>query len=282
MSQTRSLKPAMRSFPFLAILVFSMALSLSNVLSAADYQGVRIIAHRGAGHEFDENTVAACKQSYERGLRGFEVDIRLTRDDHLVLMHDSDASRTTTGTGKIEEMTLAEVKKLRTKENGVPVPSVEDLFAYFKDKPDVVLLLEMKTTDQSLYRSERLATYCRLLHERTRGFLTRDNYWFTSFDRRSLAEMKRLAPDAYTGLLTATAPTAESIEEAKRLGCGRLSASLDNTSRKLAGDVRKAGLQISLWPIRSREDADLAVMFGASILCTDIPSQLLEKKTATP
>lgn len=259
-----------------------MALSLSNVLSAADYHGVRLIAHRGAGHEFDENTVAGCKQSYERGLRGFEVDIRLTRDDHLVIMHDNDVSRTTTGTGKIEEMTLAEIQKLRTKQNGVPIPSVEDLFAYFKDKPDVVLLLEMKTTDQSLYPAERLATYCRLLHESLRGFLSHENYWFTSFDRRSLAEMKRLSPEVHTGLLTATAPTAESITEAKRLGCERLSASLDNTSRKLAGDVRKAGLQLSLWPIGSRQDADLAVMLGASILCTDIPSQLLEKKASNP
>lgn len=272
----------MRTSQFLATFVFSMALSLSSVLTAADYHGVRLIAHRGAGHEFDENTVAGCKQSYERGLRGFEVDIRLTRDDHLVLMHDNDVSRTTTGAGKIEEMTLAEIQKLRTKQSGVPVPSVEDLFAYFKDKPDVVLLLEMKTTDQKFYPTERLATYCRLLHEKTRGFLSRDNYWFTSFDRRSLAEMKRLAPGALTGLLTATAPTAESIEEARRLGCARLSSSLDATSRKLAGDVRKAGLELSLWPIRSREDADLAVMFGVSILCTDVPSQLVEKKAPNP
>src|SRR5262249_33740763 len=142
-------KPAMRLPHFFATLVFSMTLSLSSVLPASDYQGVRLIAHRGAGHEFDENTVEGCKQSYERGLRGFEVDIRLTRDNRLVLMHDNDVSRTTAGTGRIEEMTFAEIQKLRTKQNGVSVPSVEDLFAYFKDKPDIVLLLEMKTTDQS-------------------------------------------------------------------------------------------------------------------------------------
>ena len=259
-----------------------MLVTLSNDLSAAEYRGVRVIAHRGAGFEFDENTVEWCRQSYEKGIRGFEVDLRLTRDDQLVLMHDNDVSRMTNGTGKIEEMTLAEIKKLRTKQHGVAIPTADELFAYFKDKPDAVLLLEMKTMDEKVYTGERFATYCRLLHEKTQATLTRGSYWFTSFDRRALVEMKRLSPQALTGLLTSGAPSAELIEETKKLGCGRLSVSLDGTTRKLAREVRSAGLQISLWPIKSVEDADLAVMLGANILCTDVPSLLLEKKASLP
>ncbi len=266
---------------FHSALALSALLSLTNAVPAADYQGVPVIAHRGAGHEFDENTVEGCRQSYERSLRGFEVDIRLTRDDHLVLMHDSDVSRTTGGNGKIEDWTLADVRKLRTKEHGVPVPSAADLFAYFKDKPDVMLLLEMKTTDAKMYPDDRLETYCRLLHESVR-VLPPGTYCFTSFDRRALAVMKRLAPKSFTGLLTSGPPTASLIDEAKQLGCGRLSVSIDTTPRKFARDVRNAGLQLSLWPIRTLEDANLAVAFGASIICTDIPSLLLEKKSAIP
>ncbi len=272
----------MLSSRFLSFLVLAALLSLPAALSASDYHGVRLIAHRGAGHEFDENTVQGCRQSYERGLRGFEVDLRLTRDNQLVLMHDADASRTTVGHGKIEELTLAEVQKLRTKEHGVPVPSGADFFAYFKDKPDVMLLLEMKTSDMQVYPTERLETYCRLLHESVRASLPRGTYWFTSFDRRALARIKQLAPDAPTGLLTSGPPTPELIAEAKQLGCGRLSVSLEHTPRKFAQDVRKAGLELSLWPIRTPEDANLAVTFGANIICTDIPTQLLEKKTALP
>lgn len=263
-------------------LAFALLLALAAPLFGAEYQGVRVIAHRGAGYEFDENTVGACRQSYERGLRGFEVDIRLTRDNQLVLMHDADVSRMTGGHGKIEEMTLAEVQKLRTKDHGVPVPAVADLFAYFRDKPDVMLLLEMKTSEVKVYTDERLETYCRLLHESVRATLPPGTYWFTSFDRRALAGMKRLMPDSPTGLLTSGAPTPELIEEAKRLGCGRLSVSLDATPRKLAREIKQAGLQLSLWPIKTLEDANLAVALGANILCTDIPSQLLEKKPAKP
>lgn len=265
-----------------SLLALTLLLSVPRAAAGAEYRGVRVIAHRGAGHEFDENTVEGCRQSYERGIHGFEVDLRLTRDDRIVLSHDSEVSRTTNGTGKIEEMTLAEVQQLRTKQNGVRVPSLEDLLAYFQDKPEVVLLLEMKTTEEKVYTAERLATYCRLLHERTRVAPGRGNYWFTSFDRRSLAEMKRLAPEAHTGLLTSTAATPELIAAAKALGCGRLSVSLDGTSRKLAREVRSAGLQLSLWPIKTVEDANLAVMLEASILCTDIPSELLPGKAVKP
>jgi glycerophosphoryl diester phosphodiesterase len=264
----------------LGFLSLVITLALSGAAPAADYQGVRLIAHRGAGHEFDENTIEGCGQSYGRGLRGFEVDIRLTKDDHLVLMHDTDASRTTKGTGKIETLTLVEVQQLRTKDHGVPVPAMADLVAYFKDKPDVTLLLELKTSDTQAYNEDRLETYGRLVAAAVKD-LPKGTFWFTSFDRRVLALMKRLLPESPTGLLTGTPPTPEFIQDAIKLGCGRLSVSLDHTSRQYAREVKKAGLQLSLWPIRSREDADLAVMLGANILCTDIPSDLLEAAGAT-
>ncbi len=252
-----------------------LATAFLSSASAADYHGVRVIAHRGAGFEFDENTVEGCRQSYEKGIRGFEVDIRITKDDHLVLMHDNDVSRTTGGKGRIEEMTLAEIKALRTSRSQVPVPSVEDLFTYFSDKPGVLLLLEMKTSDQKLYPEPRLETYGRLLHEAASRLLPRDTYCYTSFDRRSLALMKKLSPSVLTGLLTGTPPTPELIGEAKALGCGRVSVPLDATTRKYAREVLSSGLQISLWPIKSKADADLAVMLGTNILCTDVPSELL-------
>jgi glycerophosphoryl diester phosphodiesterase len=242
------------------------------------YQGVRVIAHRGAGFEFDENTVEGCQQSYARGIRGYEVDIRLTKDGQIVLMHDTDVSRTTAGKGKIEDLTLAEIQALRTTKSGVPVPAATDLFTKFADKPDVLFLLEMKTTDKAVYTEEKLETYCRLLDEATRRILPRGTYCFTSFDKRSLAAMKRLQPEVLTGLLTSTFPTPELIAEAKALGCSRLSVSLDATSRKMAREVKEAGLQVSLWPIKSKADADLAVMMGADILCTDVPSDLIVGK----
>ncbi len=247
-------------------------------LPSADYHGVKIIAHRGAGFEFDENTVEACRQSYERGIRGYEVDVRLTKDGKLVLMHDADVSRTTGGSGKVEEMTLAEITALRTKESGVAVPSVEDLFDFFKDKPDVYLMLEMKTTDEKVYPDDVIEPYCRQLHDTAQRLLPAGTFCFISFDKRALAAIHRIDAKAFTGYLTGKAPTEEMIAEAKSLGAGRMSVPVEQTTRQMARKIKEAGLQLSLWPMREQEDADLAVLWGASIICTDSPSDLLKKQ----
>ena len=243
----------------------------------SDYGGVRVIAHRGAGFEFDENTVEACRQSYERGIRGYEVDVRRTKDGRLVLMHDADVSRTTAGTGKVEEMTWSEIQSLRTKNHGVPVPSIEDLFAYFKDKSDIYLMLEMKTTDTRAYPDEVIDGYCRQLHDTARRLLPPGTYCFISFDRRALGAIHRIDATAFTGYLSSQPATDEMIAEAKSLGCGRLSVPVEQTTRQMARKIRDAGLQLSLWPMREKADADLAVLWGASIICTDTPSDLLGK-----
>lgn len=262
-------------------LVLTAMLSLAGALSAAEYQGIRIVAHRGAGFEVDENTVAACRHSYDLGVRGFEVDFRLTSDNQLVLMHDDNVARTTGGSGIIEKMTLAEVQQLRTKKNDAPVPTSADLFAYFKDKPDIFIELEMKTSDKAVYPDERVELYCRMLHDGAKETLPAGTYSFTSFDRRTLAIMKRLYPDAPMTLITSGAPAPGLIQEAKDLGCSRLAIVMDITSRKFVRDAQKAGLQIAGWPTRSEADAKLAVALGVNTLTTDVPSQLLEK-TPTP
>lgn len=259
-------------------LVLTAFLSLTGSLAAAEYQGIRIIAHRGAGFEVDENTVAACRHSYDMGIRGFEVDFRLTSDNQLVLMHDDKVARTTGAGGVVEKMTLAEVAKLRTLKNDAPVPTAADLFEYFKDKPDVFIELEMKTSDKAAYPDERVELYCRQLHDAARNTLPVGTYVFTSFDKRTLGIMKRLNPDAPIALITGGAPTPGLIEEAKQLGCSRLAVVMDLTTRKFVRDAQKAGLKIAGWPTRSDADAKLAVALGVDSLTTDVPSQLLEKK----
>lgn len=253
-----------------------------SLMHAADYRGVKVIAHRGAGFEAEENTVEACRQSYERGIRGYEVDVRQTRDGHLVLMHDATVTRTTGAMGSVEEMTLAEVQTLKTRENGVPVPTIEDLFAFFQDKPDVYLMLEMKTTDAKRYTDEMIEPYCRKLHDTAKRMLPAGTFCFISFDKRALGAIHKISPTAFTGYLSSVAPTEEMIAEAKGLGCGRMSVPIEKTPREMARKIRESGLQLSLWPIRTLEDADLAALWGAAIVCTDTPSDLLGKATRQP
>lgn len=80
-----------------------------------------VFAHRGGAWEFDENTLAAFQGSYGKGLRGFETDVRMTKDGALVILHDDTLERTHNGTGRVEEMTAEELRPLKTKKSGQPV-----------------------------------------------------------------------------------------------------------------------------------------------------------------
>jgi glycerophosphoryl diester phosphodiesterase len=75
-------------------------------------QQVRNIAHRGASGAFPENTLAAFRSAIEAGAEMCELDVQLTRDRAVVVMHDDTVDRTTDGHGAVGDFTLAELKRL--------------------------------------------------------------------------------------------------------------------------------------------------------------------------
>ena len=72
-----------------------------------------MVAHRGASADRPEHTLAAYELALQEGADGVECDVRLTRDGHLVCVHDRRVDRTSTGTGLVSEMTLAQLRRIR-------------------------------------------------------------------------------------------------------------------------------------------------------------------------
>jgi glycerophosphoryl diester phosphodiesterase len=249
----------------------TMIAAVAGGVCAAD--APRLLAHRGGVHEYDENTLGAFKACYENGLRGFETDFRMTKDGRIVILHDDTLNRTTDGTGHVEAMTADEVKKIRTKKSGEPLPFIEDFVAYFKDKPDVFAELEMKTSNKTLYPDERLEAYCDLMHTAAQG-LPEGSYCFTSFDHRVLRTMKRLHPDAPTGLIVGGALNEKQLALAKELKVQQIAPVMDDTTRKAVRAAQKAGFKLTGWPTVSEADYALGVAMGYDNLTTDIPVRL--------
>ncbi|CAN5403220.1 glycerophosphodiester phosphodiesterase [soil metagenome] len=71
-----------------------------------------VVAHRGASADLPEHTLAAYELALQEGADGVECDVRLTQDGHLVCVHDRRIDRTSSGTGLVSEMTLAQLRKL--------------------------------------------------------------------------------------------------------------------------------------------------------------------------
>lgn len=111
---------------------------------------VSVAAHRGNSKYFPENTIAAFKSAMELNPDMLEIDLHMTKDGEIIMMHDHAVDRTTNGTGLIREKTLAEMKALDAGSwkgeqfAGEQVPTFREFLEFLKDYPDVLVNVELK------------------------------------------------------------------------------------------------------------------------------------------
>lgn len=160
----------------------------------------KIIAHRGASHDAPENTMAAFREALKQGADAIELDIQLTKDGEMVVIHDETLDRTTDMTGFVKSYTLAELKKadagskFSPKFAGEPIPLLEEVFELLRGT-NVFLNIELKTTKFLYEGIEKKAV------DIVRHYGYEENTIFSSFNHYSLVECKRLAPEIKTGIL---------------------------------------------------------------------------------
>lgn len=106
-------------------------------------KNIYVAAHRGFCAKFPENTMLAFREAVKLGVDQIETDVRITRDGELVLIHDATLERTTNGSGKVCDYTLAELKLLDAG-RGEQIPTLRELFELVKDHPAMTLDLEFK------------------------------------------------------------------------------------------------------------------------------------------
>lgn len=109
----------------------------------------KIFAHRGYSGKYPENTMIAFKKALECGVDGIELDIQLTKDGEVVIIHDETIDRTTTGKGFVIDYTYEELEKFdasfKFKDLGFnKIPTLREYFQLVKDY-DIVTNVELKT-----------------------------------------------------------------------------------------------------------------------------------------
>lgn len=232
--------------------------------------------------EFDENTMSAFQASYDAGYRGFEVDIRLTKDGEFVITHDSTLERTTNGKGVVEETTAAELRKLQTKKGG-KIAFLPELLDWLKDKKGLYVEFEMKTKPVNLYPEEVLHAYCDRLYAMVMKDKPADaEYIFTSSDYRGLRYLQQKYPGVDLLMITGKPLNDWTIRMAEALGIKRIGAKMPGTSRDAVTKAHKKGFVVSLWPGYTTADFMLGAYLGADYMCTDIPVEVkkfAEEKT---
>jgi len=103
------------------------------------------IGHRGTRINTDENTISAFNKALEYGANYVELDVRKTKDGKLVILHDSTIDRTTNGSGLLNEYTLTEIRKFKTKIQHFEIPLLTEVLNALKEK--IKFMIELKETN---------------------------------------------------------------------------------------------------------------------------------------
>ncbi len=120
---------------------------LSLVLEELYRGGVLILGHRGALRDAPENTLASFREALAQGAHGVELDSKLSRDGHVVVIHDRTVDRTTDGRGRVADLTLADLKRLdagawfSSRFSGECVPTLDEVVEALP--PAAVLNIEL-------------------------------------------------------------------------------------------------------------------------------------------
>lgn len=162
---------------------------------------MKIWAHRGCSQRYPENTMLAFQKAAEiEGLTGIELDIQLTKDDHMVVFHDERVDRTTDGIGEVRQHTLAELRKLHiaTRERKYEkIPTIEEVLDLLIDKllSGMQLNIELKNSIFPYKEMEEKIV------ELVRRYGVQDHVIYSSFYAKSLEKIKKIDSCAETGIL---------------------------------------------------------------------------------
>ncbi|WP_372403786.1 glycerophosphodiester phosphodiesterase [Acinetobacter piscicola] len=151
-----------------------------------------IIGHRGVPSLEDENTLESAVRAVNLGADLVENDIYLSKDHQIIVMHDATVDRTTYATGKIEDMTLAQIQQLRTKTKNRHVPTLAEYFKAFKNNKNVVLMIEIKSNNPLIIPA---------LKQEIARYKVADQVVITSFNREQLQRAHREIADVSIGVL---------------------------------------------------------------------------------
>ncbi|WP_276353114.1 glycerophosphodiester phosphodiesterase [Cohnella caldifontis] len=241
-----------------------------------------VIAHRGASAEAPENTLAAFRLALEQGCDAIELDIHVSADGELVVCHDETLERTTDGTGRIAEMTAAELKRFDAgawfgaKYRGERLPLLQEVLELVP--PRIGINVEIKSFDHP--GVERLLVD---LLERTGRT---GSVFLSSFDHDCMVRCKRLSPSLRVGLLYEEEEwfDYEAFERENGIALYSMHMYHGCLNGGFAAAAARRGLQVYPWTVDDPLLMRRMLEWGASGIITNRPGvlrKLLEENGGT-
>lgn len=239
---------------------------------------VEIVAHRGASWDAPENTVAAARLGWAQFADALEVDVHLTQDGEVAVIHDDTLLRTTGRDARVDALTLAEIRKLDAGVwkgatwRGERVPSLAEILATVPAGKKIYI--ELKAAN-------RLAPALKRVVEA--GPVGAGEVAFISFEAEALAEVKRAVPGCAAYFLADTPEGAPEkrgalIALCKEHGFDGLGVSAGwPIDASLVARLRAEGLRLNVWTVNDPKRARELAAAGVASITTDRPGWLREQ-----
>ena len=234
-------------------------------------------AHRGASAYAPENTLEAFKLAADMGADGVELDVHICKSGEVVVCHDETIDRTSTGNGKICEMTLDELRQYSFHNNmeeyiGAKIPTLKEVYELL-GPTGLTVNVELKT-DSIWYdgieeKCIAIAAECGMT----------EKIIYSSFNHRSLAKLLTLKPDAYTGLLYSRAM--EGVEDDSVYAVEHKATAVHPYFKHCHREnymqsMNEKGILVNPWTINDEEEMKAQFALGVNGLITNTPDIALK------
>lgn len=238
-----------------------------------------VIAHRGDSAHRPENTLSSFASALEVGAEVVEFDVQLTRDGHVIVIHDAALDRTTDGRGSVRQLSLQEVRAVSAgypsrfgdRYRGERVPTLTEALGFLRDRCKA--MIEIKS--DSVTDDAEGGIEARAVEEIRRSGMERDTV-LISFHRLALQRCRAAAPEIMRGHLFARAEPGEVLEGAREVGCELVMPEKGMLSDALRERAREAGLKVATWVVDDPEELKALARFDLYGIGSNRPGILIE------
>jgi len=235
-----------------------------------------VVAHRGASSTRPENTLASFEEAIRLGAQILELDVRLSRDGVLVVIHDPAVDRTTDGSGFVHELSAAEITSMHAAD-GARVPTFSEVLDMVRGRAGIAVEIKNVPGEPAFDAAREHiveAVHQELGHAGFDGAVL-----VISFNPASIAASKALAPDVPTGLLTTDmVDPREALGYAAAQGHDMVlpgSRASIPAGEAFVEEVHAAGLHAGTWTIDEPETVGMLFDRGFDAVASNDPAMAL-------
>ncbi len=235
----------------------------------------RVIAHRGFSRAAPENTLAAVRAAIDVGADMAEIDVTLTSDGQVVVIHDTTLERTTNGGGEVLQFSLADLRQLDAGSwfsrsfAGEPIPTLDAMLAEVDDR--ILLNVEIKSEAVGLGVVEKVAAAIR-----ARGMT--NEVVVSSFSPTALEKMHRLAPEIRTAVLynIDLHVGMDAVEIVTGVGASAFNIKRVRLTPEMLRRCHENGTPVAVYTVNKKRHMRKTIKLGVDAIFTDHPDRLLE------